>query len=1223
MSLSTPAIALFCFILIACVSGSSLVGTQGLPDRRITAIPTGYSLMAYDDCGVAGRQPHVDMADSYFFTFQTTDNDADLKSRTAVFSYKGLRLRYEKLPANRSYVLALTYATDQVYKRVQSLWANGSQLHEPIPLPKGKAIKVFVEVPRQVTDQGHLDLEIKIHGEVNATASVVELWCTGPTSTVGSFDSVSGLWSDLTGRLLDAKFEGEPNAEVQLMQANPEKTLSRVKTRADGTFAFPKAAIDKAPRNLKLVATVRGSKVERVLLPEEITFEPVRYRPLPSKVDGVTNPILVLDGKWRINADPGGKGDPWADFTVPGQWQQQGFIIPRNRTVAMAKEFSIPKQWAGKRVFVRFDSIHAGVRYSLNGKAIGESENLYTPVEFEITRGAKVGQTNRLDLQMVVDTPSEALSYSSDYAFHNLGGIDRSVRVYVLPTVQIRDLRLTVGLDKGHRDARLGVQVTLDNGGQASAKDLALELRLTDPKGKRVQMSLDKLKIGSLARGAKPVKLDVDVPNPQKWNAEKPELYTLTISLLSGGVPIERIRRKVGFRQVEIRNGQILLNGKVIKLAGAGRHEVDPLTGRAATKAHARQDMLLMKAANLNYVRTCHYPPTMEMVEAADELGIYLEVEAPFCWAAPGDDAATLRRVLAPTSAMLDYYNSHPSVLIWSVANESLLTRSFEISAQMCKSLDQDRITTFNNPDPKKICDTLNLHYPAMPFDAHAPEDRRPVLLGEFFFPVCHEQTDVRIDPGLRELWGAGKADPTTAYAKALDGDYERAKHLLPGAKSDVWSSIYRSKRVAGAAMFAAMDDAFYFPDGSHAGYAWAHGYWGLLDVWRRPKPEYWLCKLIFCPVWFPTRQVAFEGGQKTVRVPIENRYAFTDLRELRFAWELGSKSGRVEANCAPGGSTFLVIPVPAVTASGDKVTLRVSDTAGREINTLKVLLGSPRPEVVPSPTGGAPKLTDEGGLIVVEGAGFGLVLDKNTGQFVPGDPRHRCAMTTFPSVHVTRYDFGDLAGPNSPPYAVFPDRATRVVEGVSATSSPSGVSLVVRERFASFTGSTTLFIASNGVGSVAYSYNYSGEDMNAREIGIVARLRPDCDELKWRRWSEWDVYPEDQIGRTEGTARAWRPDSSGPDNEAVRPTWPWALDQTALGTADFRGVKLNIYEASLGAPGGQGLKVFSQADAHVRACVEPGGIAMHVLSDCRIGPVVLHKGAAITGQRTIQLLGR
>ena len=118
-------------------------------------------------------------------------------------------------------------------------------------------------------------------------------------------------------------------------------------------------------------------------------------------------------------------------------------------------------------------------------------------------------------------------------------------------------------------------------------------------------------------------------------------------------------------------------------------------------------------------------------------------------------------------------------------------------------------------------------------------------------------------------------------------------------------------------------------------------------------------------------------------------------------------------------------------------------------------------------------------------------------------------------------------------------------------------------------------------------------------------------------------MYPEDQIGRTEGTARAWRPDSSGPDNEAIRPSWPWALDQTALGTADFRGVKLNIHEASLNAPGGQGLKVFSQADAHVRACVEPGGIAMHVLSDCRIGPVVLHKGAAITGQRTIQLLGR
>ena len=276
-------------------------------------------------------------------------------------------------------------------------------------------------------------------------------------------------------------------------------------------------------------------------------------------------------------------------------------------------------------------------------------------------------------------------------------------------------------------------------------------------------------------------------------------------------MPVASFEKKIGFRKIEIRDRLFCLNGKTIKLNGAGRHEYDPLTGRASTMKHGRQDVALLKAANLNYVRTCHYPPTMEMVDAADELGLHLEIEAPFCWAGRGDEPGTVRRVLTPTSAMLDYYNSHPSVLMWSVANELAFTPIFDVSARMIKALDPDRIDTFNDQDSKGICDTVNWHYPAMPFDANVPQEKRPVLIDEYFFPVCHEQMDVRVDPGLRELWGAGKADPTTPYAKALDAEYDRAKHLMPGAKSDLGWSIYHSKHIAGTAMFGAEDDPYRF----------------------------------------------------------------------------------------------------------------------------------------------------------------------------------------------------------------------------------------------------------------------------------------------------------------------------------------------------------------------------------------------------------------------------
>ena len=152
-------------------------------------------------------------------------------------------------------------------------------------------------------------------------------------------------------------------------------------------------------------------------------FEPVHYRPIAAKVMGLKQNTLSLDGAWRIDAKPGQNvretplnAASWGNFHVPGQWAQQGYDIPQDKTAALAREFTIPAKWAGYRIFLRFDAIHGGTHYWLNGKPLGYSENLFTPVEWEITDAAKVGQTNRLDLEMKVATASERLSNSSDYA---------------------------------------------------------------------------------------------------------------------------------------------------------------------------------------------------------------------------------------------------------------------------------------------------------------------------------------------------------------------------------------------------------------------------------------------------------------------------------------------------------------------------------------------------------------------------------------------------------------------------------------------------------------------------------------------------------------------------------------------------------------------------------------------------------------------------------------
>ena len=251
-----------------------------------------------------------------------------------------------------------------------------------------------------------------------------------------------------------------------------------------------------------------------------------------------------------------------------------------------------------------------------------------------------------------------------------------------------------------------------------------------------------------------------------KWSAEKPQLYRLVVGLSRDGKTVERIERNVGFRRIEVRGSELWVNGVPVKLAGACRHETDPLTGRADTMRHGEEDVKLLKAANLNYIRTSHYPPTMELVDAADKYGMYLEVEAPFCWVSPADDLGQLREVLVPTSAMIDFYHSHPSVTYWSLANESSFNRCFEVSHALVRQLDPTRPTTFNNPDPKRVCEIANLHYAPMPYDDQIKDDPRPIVLGEYFFPVCHEQTDVRINPGLRELFGFGHSDPESAWGR-------------------------------------------------------------------------------------------------------------------------------------------------------------------------------------------------------------------------------------------------------------------------------------------------------------------------------------------------------------------------------------------------------------------------------------------------------------------------
>ena len=352
------------------------LGADSTANQFLPAVPEGCYLQEYDDCGVEGRQPHIVMKDCYLWTFATSDTDAGPKERSAVFSYKSIRAVYGQLDPQSSYVLALTYASDHVYHRVQSLEANGIVLHGPYALPNGKATRVIVKVPPAVVGApaqrvgGKMTLAWKIHGEVNATVSIIELWSNKRGSREQlRFASITGLPDGLQGQVLDLAYDPVVGATVRV-NSGGKSNAPLTTSGAEGIFTFSRKNIEPfaADGRLSFVADHHGRTGRASVSAANVFFKPVHYRPLPDKTAGLGQNCLLLDGMWAITTNAlllplrpsrGPRSlatSDWAPIRVPGQWLQQGFDVPKDKPVAMAREFVIPKAWAGDRIILRFDA---------------------------------------------------------------------------------------------------------------------------------------------------------------------------------------------------------------------------------------------------------------------------------------------------------------------------------------------------------------------------------------------------------------------------------------------------------------------------------------------------------------------------------------------------------------------------------------------------------------------------------------------------------------------------------------------------------------------------------------------------------------------------------------------------------------------------------------------------------------------------------------------------
>ena len=827
------------------------------------------------------------------------------------------------------------------------------------------------------------------------------------------------------------------------------------------------------------------------------------------------------------------------------------------------------------------------------------------------------------------------------------GGITRSVRLFAVPGTNLARLHTTTDLDDEYTDATLNLQLSIANETTKSSDAISVTVELLDPKGQRVEFESNEIALPSVPAGElQSHEVSIPVCSPKKWNAEHPSLYRLHITLLEGNRPRETVQRRIGFRQIEVRDKQLLVNGTAVKLRGSCRHLAHPLRGRSPTPELARLDAELFKKANCNFIRTSHYPPSEEFIAACDELGLYVEEEAPFCFYRYDEADAGLS--LEDVARYCTYANlkmaqrdlSHPSVIIWSIANELHWGPHFEAAARAVARMDPSRPRTFMwLPDEADVLNVAASHYPG-PNDVTKTDTERPKLFSEYCHLPAYVPHEMFTDPAVEDQWGA----------------------LL----KLTWGNLYQTKGALGGAVWCGVDDDFHLPPVDQEKDYQMRGVadWGVLDGWRRPKPEYWHLRKCYSPFRILVSEIDANAGAGMIEIPVENRYDFTNLSELSVAWRLGDQSGVIRADVPPRSEGVLRLPKVDIHA-GHAFYLEVTGPDGWAIDEYALPLRGAGEDVrgrMASIRGAndppdAWRLIHETESFLLRRGDVTVRIDRSTGKSVEakigttlvlcGGP-HWSFVPTF-SKHQQRAMKGETPRP-APVYGTN-WRCDSVEDGssdeeacvhVRGAYDEAGLEFVY--RFQKDGGMTieyesTLqpkvvskgdlcFLGSDPSDPSAEDYaafvRFCDDGMAEvrrrqpdaepievpadrimavpRQMGMRLELPRELDALQWERDALWSVYPADHIGRPRGTASAFVAGLDTRELPGQKPEWPWSQTASDLGTRDFRSTKRNLYRASLTDDHGYGLEIIAGGNQHARSYVVENRIHW-LIADLDNGP--------------------
>jgi len=777
--------------------------------------------------------------------------------------------------------------------------------------------------------------------------------------------------------------------------------------------------------------------------------------------------FLPLNGDWSFKLVPNPEASPegfykteydakgWDLISVPSNWQMLGYDkpiytnvtypfppdpprVPKdwNPTGLYRKNFKIPHAWRNRQIFLVFDGVDSAFYVWVNGELVGYSQGSRLPAEFNITQFVHPGD-NVLAVQVFRWSDG---SYLEDQDMWRLSGIYRDVYLFCMSNVHIRDFSVRTELDKEYRDAVLKVQVKVRNYSDRRIASHSLDISLFDED----ENPVFKEPLSTIIEALKPhneaaVEFKREIRNPHKWSAEDPYLYTLLLTLkdVHGNV-LEVESCKVGFRQVEVKDGRILINGVPVTLKGVNRHEHDDIRGHAVTIESMIKDIKLMKRFNFNAVRTSHYPNHPAWYDLCDRFGLYVIDEANIeCHGLaniggavyrkePANDPEWLNAFMERCVRMVERDKNHPCVIMWSLGNESGYGPNHDAMAGWIHGYDPTRLVHYEGTirvqgKVSPVVDVISVMYPSinrLTELAEDPNEDRPVIMCEYAHSMGNSTGN------LKEYWET----------------IRRYKRLCGGFIWDWVDQGIKRRTENGEEWWAYGGD---FNDKPNDGNFCINGL-----VWpdRKPHPAMWECKKIFQPV--EAEAVDLEKG----KIRILNRYDFSDLSHLKIFWELSMDGEVIEhgqlpkLHTPPGNSEIVVVPftVPKLKPGAEcwlTVRFKLSHSTmwaeeDHEVGWTQFKMPfkpPPHPVVKPEkmPT---LRLSRSPSKITVSGEEFSLVFDKELGCIVSLIYRGTKLVKRGPALNVWRAPTDNDAPRLAPKWrAAGLDRVVHWIEAVEA----------------------------------------------------------------------------------------------------------------------------------------------------------------------------------------------